>query len=102
MIKLTCDKRQLLCCDAMLQHDTFVLIPDIDTSQWLVYSEAKYLLLEQKLLALNTLAGVDSNSRLGRILLGNCIVLKRQGKGIPLTDSLLQLTAGSLFYWKPD
>lgn len=101
MIKLICDKQQLWCCDAMLQHDTFILTPDIDAAQWLVYSTTKYLLLEQKLLALNTLAGVDC-SRVGRILLGNCIELKRQDLVIPIPDSLLQLTAEMQFIWMPD
>lgn len=50
MIKLKCEQQQLYCCDAMLMHDVFILIPDCVTKQWRLYSEAAYLVIEQKLL----------------------------------------------------
>ncbi|MBZ9613527.1 hypothetical protein [Rheinheimera maricola] len=102
MIELKCEQQQLYCCDAMLMHEVFILTADCDAKQWRLYSEAKYLALEQKLLAANAQLGVENNTRLARILLGNCIELKRQGAVIPLPDDLIAFAGDMQFRWMPD
>lgn len=102
MIELKCEQQQLFCCDAMLMHDVFVLIPDCDAKPWRLYSEAKYLALEQKLLAASAQWGEEVNPRLARILLGNCIELQRQGNVIPLPDSFTKYHAEFQVVWLPD
>ena len=89
---LTLDAGGIVCTQAMLKHERFVLTPDISGDNWILYSEAKYLLLEQKLLQyMAKLPDIDPNSRLSRILLGNAIELMRQGNLLPLDEGLRQL-----------
>lgn len=88
-MKVTLDADGILCTEAMLKHDRFFLLPDVSYDCWTLYSEAKYLMLEQKLFQqmVNDPA-LDPNSRLSRILLGNAIELVREGAVLPLDEKL--------------
>ncbi|MBU1308889.1 MAG: hypothetical protein KKE30_05080 [Gammaproteobacteria bacterium] len=89
---LTLDAGGIVCTEAMLKHQQFLLTPDISGDSWILYSEAKYLLLEQRLVQfMVSQPGFDPNSRLSRILLGNAIELMRQGNLLPIDEGLRQL-----------
>lgn len=100
---LTLDAVGIVCTEAMLKHQRFLLTPDISGDSWILYSEAKYLLLEQKLLQfIAKQSDNDPNNGLSRILLGNTIELIREGNLVPLDEDLrnllgnkpIQLSAG--------
>lgn len=89
---LTLDAGGIVCTEAMLKHQQFLLTPDISGDSWILYSEAKYLLLEQRLVQfMASQPDIDPNSRLSRILLGNAVELIRQGNLLPLDEGLRQL-----------
>jgi hypothetical protein len=89
---LTLDAGGIVCTEAMLKHQQFLLTPDISGDSWILYSEAKYLLLEQRLVQfMASQPDIDPNSRLSRILLGNAIEVVRQGNLLPLERDLRNL-----------
>ena len=89
---LTLDAGGIVCIEAMLKHQRFLLTPDINGDSWILYSEAKYLLLEQRLVQyMAKQPDFDPNSRLSRILLGNTIELMRQGNLLPVDEDLRHL-----------
>lgn len=89
---LTLDAGGIVCTEAMLKHQQFLLTPDIRGDSWNLYSEAKYLLLEQRLVQyMAKQPDIDPNNRLSRILLGNAIELIREGNLVPLDEDLRNL-----------
>lgn len=89
---LTLNAGGIICTGAMLKHERFVVTPDISGNSWILYSEAKYLLLEQRLLQhMAKQPNVDPNDRLSRLLLGNAIELMRDGNLLPLDEALRNL-----------
>ena len=75
----------IICTEAMLKHERFLLTPDISGNSWILYSETKYLLLEQRLLQyMAKQPDFNPNNRVSRILLGNAIELTRERTLLPL------------------
>ncbi|GAB58778.1 hypothetical protein [Rheinheimera nanhaiensis] len=102
MVALKCENQQLYCCEAMLKHDVFVLTPDIDAKHWRLYSAAKYLALQQKLLVADAQLGAENSARLAHIMRGSCLELQRQGNVIPLSDNFTEYHAELQVVWLPD
>ena len=87
----------------MLKHERFLLTPDISGNSWILYSEAKYQLLEQRLLQyMAKQPDVDPNSRLSRILLGNAIELTREENLLPFDKALKNLLGNKPIRLSPD
>lgn len=85
MMWLTLDDSGIICTEAMLKHERFLLAADISGDSWTLYSEEKFLLLEQKLLQQMAIGPrFDPNSRISRLLLGNTVELVRKGALLPL------------------
>ena len=85
----------------MLKHERFVLTPDISGDSWILYSEEKYLQLEQRLLQ-RIVKQPDLNSRLSRILLGNAIELMRDGNLLPFDEAVRNLLNNKPILLSPD
>ena len=100
---LTLDAGGIVCTEAMLKHGRFLLTPDISGDSWTLYSEKKYLQLEQKLREyMAKQPDFDPNSRLSRILLGNAIELIREGALLPLDRELIQQLGIKQIQLSPD
>lgn len=92
-----------MCTKAMLKHERFLLTTDISGNSWILYSEAKYLLLEQRLLQyIEKQPYADPNDRLSRILLGNAIELIRQGNLLPFDKAVRNLLDNKPIQLSPD
>mgnify|MGYP006203674963 FL=1 len=102
MVELKCENQQLYCCEAMLKHQVFILVADCDAKQWRLYSEAKYLALQQKLQLADAQLGAESSARLAHIMRGSCLELQRQGNVIPLPDNFTEYHAELQVVWLPD
>lgn len=100
---LTLNAGGIICTEAMLEHERFLLTPDISGNSWILYSEAKYLLLEQRLLQhMAKQPDVDRNDRLSRILLGNAIELMRDGNLLPFDKAVRNLLGNKPIRLSPD
>ena len=83
-------------------HKVFILVADCDAKQWRLYSEVKYLALQQKLLIADALLGAENSARLAHITRGSCMELRRQGNVIPLPDNFNEYDAELQVVWLPD